>query len=184
MEEKEVIRGELYNYKNFVFISTLALFLFFVFYMGRGGFTFILRCFIILGIPYFLVSLFICTLLFGNREIIVTSKKVYGKTGLIRQKIELPLDSISSVGEGAFSTVLVATSSGTIKFSFIKNSDEVFKAISKLLANRQDKKDNIDKSNKKEVDTVDEIKKYKKLLDDGIITQEEFDKKKKKLLDL
>jgi len=31
---------------------------------------------------------------------------------------------------------------------------------------------------------VDEIRKYKNLLDDGIITQEEFDKKKTQLLNL
>ena len=31
---------------------------------------------------------------------------------------------------------------------------------------------------------VDELKKYKELLDQGIITQEEFDTKKKQLLDL
>lgn len=33
-------------------------------------------------------------------------------------------------------------------------------------------------------DTADEIKKYKELLDSGIITQEEFDKKKKQLLSI
>jgi len=33
-------------------------------------------------------------------------------------------------------------------------------------------------------DSVDEIKKYKELLDSGIITQEEFDAKKKELLGL
>ena len=31
---------------------------------------------------------------------------------------------------------------------------------------------------------ADEIKKYKELLDSGILTQEEFDKKKKELLNL
>ena len=38
--------------------------------------------------------------------------------------------------------------------------------------------------NNRKVDTVSEIKKYKELLDAGAITQEEFDKKKKQLLDL
>ena len=37
---------------------------------------------------------------------------------------------------------------------------------------------------KPEVDPYEEIKKYKQLLDDGIITEEEFDKKKKELLGL
>ena len=33
-------------------------------------------------------------------------------------------------------------------------------------------------------DPIEEIKKYKELLDSGIINQEEFDKKKKELLNL
>ena len=36
----------------------------------------------------------------------------------------------------------------------------------------------------KESSNADEIKKYKELLDNGTITQEEFDKKKKQLLNL
>ncbi len=39
-------------------------------------------------------------------------------------------------------------------------------------------------SKKTEVDAVSEIKRYKQLLDEGIITQEEFDQKKKDLLKL
>ena len=38
--------------------------------------------------------------------------------------------------------------------------------------------------NNSETDNIQKIKEYKKLLDEGIITQEEFDKKKKELLDL
>ena len=34
----------------------------------------------------------------------------------------------------------------------------------------------------KETSNADELKKYKKLLDDGIISQEEFDAKKKQIL--
>ena len=44
---------------------------------------------------------------------------------------------------------------------------------------------NIQQSGKKEnIDPVTEIKKYKELLDSGVITQEEFDAKKKQLLNL
>ena len=35
-----------------------------------------------------------------------------------------------------------------------------------------------------EKDNIEKLKEYKKLLDDGIITQEDFDKKKQQLLDL
>ena len=41
-----------------------------------------------------------------------------------------------------------------------------------------------DNKNKSEIDPIEEIKKYKELLDSGIINQEEFNKKKKDLLNL
>lgn len=132
---------------------------------------------------YAIVFLFI-KLFWDVTEITVTDKRVYGKTAF-GKKVELPVDSVSSVGKRAlFNTVVVATSSGNIKFAFVKNSNEVFDAISKLLVSRQNKKSDNNKNSKEELDTAEELKKYKKLLDDGIITQEEFDKKKKKLLDL
>lgn len=39
-------------------------------------------------------------------------------------------------------------------------------------------------TNNKQIDPVEELRKYKNLLDDGIITQEEFEQKKKQFLDL
>lgn len=39
-------------------------------------------------------------------------------------------------------------------------------------------------NNTTENDNIEEIKKYKELLDSGIITQEEFEKKKKELLNI
>jgi hypothetical protein len=95
------------------------------------------------------------------------------------------LDSISAVGTSAFNGVVVTTSSGAIKFAMIKNRDDVHKEISNLLINRQEKakatttiKQEIPQSN------ADELKKYKALLDEGIISQEEFNAKKKQLLGL
>lgn len=38
--------------------------------------------------------------------------------------------------------------------------------------------------NKSQIDSTEEIRRYKKLLDDGIISQEEFEQKKKQLLKL
>ena len=50
------------------------------------------------------------------------------------------------------------------------------KLLSKISKVEHKKEDNYDSMN--------ELKKYKKLLDDGIITQEEFDAKKRQLLGL
>lgn len=54
--------------------------------------------------------------------------------------------------------------------SFSKTKEGVSNLFSKLVKNK--------------IDPVDEIKKYKELLDLGVISQEEFDKKKKELLNL
>ena len=117
-------------------------------------------------------------------EITVTDKRVYG-TALFGKRVDLPLDKIAAVGTSAFKGVAVTTSSGAIKFVFIKNNYEIHKAISNLLIQRQDnaasKNVIIQESNNS---NADELKKFKELLDQGIISQEEFDAKKKQLLGL
>ena len=95
------------------------------------------------------------------------------------------MDSISAVGKSFLKSIAVSTSSGTIKFAGIKERDEVYKAITEQTMERQNKavstttiKQEIQQSN------ADELGKFKDLLDKGIITQEEFDAKKKQLLGL
>lgn len=119
-------------------------------------------------------------------ELAVTNKRVYGKAAF-GKRVDLPLDMISAVGTSLLKGIAVTTSSGAIKFLMIKNSEEIHAAISKLLMERQE-------SSKKKTETVikqevpqsnaDELKKYKDLLDSGILSQEEFDAKKKQLLGL
>lgn len=117
-------------------------------------------------------------------ELIVTDKRVYGKAAF-GKRVDLPLDSISAVGSGWPKGIAVSTSSGKIAFLAIKNRDDLHKCISNLLIERQNKaapasaaKSEISQSN------ADELKKYKELLDSGVITQGEFDAKKKQLLGL
>ena len=70
----------------------------------------------------------------------------------------------------------------------IKNRDEIHRCVSNLLIERQSKPVSapvaIPVVKEVPVNNVEEIKKYKELLDMGIITQEEFDAKKKQLLGL
>lgn len=120
--------------------------------------------------------------IFRKTELVVTDKKVYGKTSW-GKRVDLPLDSISAVGTAILKSIAVTTASGSIKFSLITNRDEIHSVISKLLAERQE-------NNKKPAtikqempqNNADELKKYKDLLDSGVISQEEFDAKKKQLL--
>lgn len=123
---------------------------------------------------------------FGRGEITVTDKRVYGKASF-GKRVDLPLDMISVVGVSAFKGVHVATASGRITFYLCQNRDEVFGAISKLLVGRQEKATSpIQTTITQEVppSNADELKKFKELLDGGVISQEEFDAKKKQLLGL
>ena len=134
-------------------------------------------------VVYFWLSL-ICLLCFSNAEITVTDKRIFGRA-IFKQRVDLPIDKISSVGTCLFNGIGVATSSGRIKFLFCKNQNEVFEAISKLLLDRQEQKprETAIRSERPQ-SSADELKKYKDLLDSGIITQDEFDAKKKQLLGL
>ena len=60
---------------------------------------------------------------------------------------------------------------------------DLYATINKLLIERQ-KNAAGNKHHEEATSTPDELKKYKDLLDSGIITQEEFDAKKKQLLGL
>ena len=132
---------------------------------------------------------------FMNRKVslTVTDKRVYG-TAAFGKRVDLPLDKISAVGTSAFKGIAVTSASGAIKFSMIKikfsmikNNDEMHHAISQLLMERQDESNKpIETVVKQEIpqSNADELAKFKSLLDSGIITQEEFEAKKKQLLGL
>lgn len=118
-------------------------------------------------------------------EITITNKRVYGKTAF-GKRVDLPMDSISAVASAQlFKGITIATSSGKISFLLIKNAKQIHDTLNELLIDRQNKKTEILSAPATvNTDNADQIKKYKDLLDSGIITQEEFDKKKKELLGL
>ena len=113
----------------------------------------------------------------------VTDKRVYGKT-LLGKRVDIPLDSISyiSLTFVLLSGVSVASSSGLISFFFVEERNKIHEIMSNLLIERQNAKNKQVVETKN--DTADELKKFKELLDSGVITQEEFDAKKKQLLGL
>ena len=132
----------------------------------------------------FIVSL--CLLIFAaaiqKTELTVTDKRVYGIT-TFGKRVDLPFDSISAVSMSIFKGIAIGTSSGRIVFKGIGNRDDLYATINKLLIERQ-KNAAGNKHHEEATSTPDELKKYKDLLDSGIITQEEFDAKKKQLLGL
>ena len=66
----------------------------------------------------------------------------------------------------------------------IKNRGEIYDVVSKLLVERQNKTTITSITQEISKSSADKLKKYKNLLDSGSISQEEFEAKKKQLLNL
>ena len=211
MNEKIIIKSEQYNIKMFcktafmiaggLCVLGLLLYLLnfdecrqYINYKGRvrawslfdnmfDPFSFFPGLLIDLGLLAAIITAFISWWL-SSYELTITDKRVFGRASF-GKRVDLPLDSVSAVATGSLNGIAVATSSGRIVFKLIKNRDEIHKAVSELLINRQSKPAvtpaNEDKAPQS---TADELKKYKELLDMGVISQEEFDAKKKQLLGL
>lgn len=143
--------------------------------------------FIFLGIAVIVVIVAaIIFFSYSKVEMTVTDGRVYGRAKF-GKRVDLPFDSISAVGTTMMNGIVVSTASGAIKFKFIKNRDEIHDAVSKLLLERQGKEKPVATTTiKQEIpqSNADELQKFKNLLDNGTITQEEFDAKKKQLLGL
>lgn len=139
--------------------------------------------FLTLGAVFSVLGIFFIIML-ATSEICVTSKRVYGKVAFGR-RVDLPIDSISAISTTSVFTqgVSVSTSSGRITFYGLSKKEEIATQIRKLLNDRQDKP-GATTTIHQEVSNADELKKYKELLDSGIITQEDFDAKKKQILGL
>ena len=134
----------------------------------------------------FLPLLLLAVLLYfmvAKTEMTITNKRVYGKA-IFGKRVDLPVDSISAVGTSMLKGIAVSTSSGKIKFLGINNRDEIHKVLSDLIIERQEKP--VMNTIRQEVKQSDaeEIKRFKELYDQGIISQNEFEAKKKQLLGL
>ncbi len=118
-------------------------------------------------------------------ELTVTDKRIFGKVAW-GKRVDLPVDSVSATATiRLLKGVSVSTSSGRISFLVIKNADEIYTVMNNLMIERQQERDNATATaNVPKSDEADQLKKYKDLLDSGVITQEEFDAKKKQLLGL
>ena len=114
-------------------------------------------------------------------ELYITDKNVKGKT-YFGKEVVLPIYMVSSYSVRSFlSTIVIATSSGLTKFAFVENYAEIGNVLSTMINARQDNTATVSPAPK---DSLDELVKLKSLLDAGIITQEEFNAKKKQLLGL
>lgn len=193
MEEKVLIKSKRYNIKK-VFIGFLIigalLTISYAIYLMRKNYNYFLWW--EHYIPLSLIPLAVCTIIgfliflwLRSYELVVTDKRVYGKVAF-GKRVDLPVDSVSATATiSLFKGVSVSTSSGKISFLAIKNANEIYEVINNLLVERQQAKTpNTGTTIVQNSDEADMLKKYKDLLDSGVITQEEFDAKKKQLLGL
>ena len=154
----------------------------FEFYRGVDIFYFIL---FLIGAASLLFSivLSIIYLPLSKCELQITESSVTGKA-LFGKKVVLPLSMISAYSTKKFCSVIaVATASGITKFALIGN----YKEISEVLAKRIRELQQPGQTNTQATSgntSLDDLVKLKSLLDSGIISQEEFDSKKKQLLGL
>ena len=131
-------------------------------------------------IPYGLfLIIFLIEAWLSNFSLTVTNIRTYGK--IPGKRVDLPVDSVSSVSTSWMKGICIGTSSGKINFKCVKNQEEVHKVISELLIKRNQEKKN---EGTKSSSHTEELLELKDLLDSGIITQEEFEAKKKQILGL
>jgi hypothetical protein len=122
----------------------------------------------------------------GNGAIIVTERNFYSycKTGFIAaDNTVIPLDKITSFSSSGILQMNLTINEGTIvhQYSSTIHTDKILAAIREV---KSAPKPLEAASVPAQQDTAAEIRKYKALLDDGVITQEDFDKKKAQLLGL
>ena len=193
MQEKEIIKAEKMSIKKLcstilicgalltIFANVMYALTWSQFYLDS-----FITCFfefaIIIMIPVGIVDIVIYNMV-SKTELVITDKRVYGKA-MFGKRVDLPVDSISAVGTSMLNGVSVATSAGKIQFLGMMNRDDIHKVLSDLIVARQNRGTEIKVDNVTNTSNADELKKYKDLLDSGVITQEEFDAKKKQLLGL
>lgn len=142
MNEKKIIESKIHNYHiRLLFIICAIIMMTSIYYFDEEEITGVIPL-VVEGLIIIIefVLLFLSATL-NKISITVTDKRVYGKT-IFGKRVDLPLDSISSVGTSMFLGISIATSSGKISFLGIDNRDEIYDEISKLLLERQERKNN------------------------------------------
>ena len=117
-----------------------------------------------------------CEITVSNEAI--SGKLPHGKT------VHIPLNQITAINRSSFNGVSITSIGNVSNFHCIENREEVMKAISYLLANPQQSSVQPTQSASANGSEAEQLKRLKDLLDSGVLTQEEFDAKKKQILGL
>lgn len=118
-----------------------------------------------------------------NNEIILTNFTITG-TYNRRLSLNIPIDSVSSVSKGWMGSLCITCAGNRYNISFVSNRDLFCSKLNELLNKRTQQALKGVSPIVNQQSSYDEIAKLKQLLDNGVITQEEFEAKKKQLLGL
>ena len=131
------------------------------------------------------IVLFGCVTM-GKVELTITDKRVYG-TALWNKRVNITIDSIDSISK-SLDNIAIISPSGKLTFSLLKEKDQAYDEINKFLTKKKkEEKKSTENDNvvvRSAVSEADEIRKYKELLDLGVISEEDFETKKKQILKL
>ncbi len=118
-----------------------------------------------------------------NNKITLTNYKI---TGIYNRHLSLniPIDSISSVSKGANGSLFITCAGNRYNISFVENRDDFCSKLNELLNQRTEQTLKKSQNVSDQQSNYDEILKLKELLDNNVITQEEYERKKKQLLNL
>ena len=136
MDEKVLIKSKAYNIKLITLVLSIASCVWFVIYIWV-----LHRWFSMLYpiVPLAIINCAIWTIdwSISSSSLTVTNERVYGK--ILGLKIDLPLYCITSVDtiKSHGITMNISFSSKPIRLYFLKNRDDVYSALAKLLANEQ-----------------------------------------------
>lgn len=143
------------------------------------------------SLPFSAIPHYFLHKVYYRQSITVTSQRVRCTSGF-KDEMNMPIDAISSVAvnTGLFQSITLTCAGNSYSITYIENCQEVYDVINKLIneKRRQPTKVNIEpivqNNSSATEDVTEQIRKYKQLLDEGIITQEDFDAKKKQILGL
>lgn len=118
-------------------------------------------------------------------EITVTNEAISGKLPHGKD-VNIPLNQITAINRSSFNGISITSIGNVSNFHCIENQEEVMKAISFLLANPQQNTQPAQNGSAPAANgsEAEQLKRLKDLLDAGVLTQEEFDAKKKQVLGL
>ena len=155
-----------------------------------------MQLFVVYFAVYFLLIFAVAIILniiikktFKNSGIVVTEQKIVASYGL-KSQISLPINSIGSVTLNSnFLGEIGFNCSGKVyRIAYIENRKEIFDVVNTLISEKTIVKSSCSTSSTSQqsenTDVEQELKKFKSLLDNNLITQDEYEAKKKQILNL